>query len=189
MKDTKTTKFSPGDRVIAKEGSFSGIVKGREYVVKQQFESFVELEGHNMMFMADRFELRPKEKLVITTDGRNAEAKYIKGGEVKGKVTLKRSDSDPHDLKKLAAYAVQKLFPDDGNNIIVVKSGYTGSVCVVNSKNPLYKDGRILEFYGGRCVNAPTIGMRNTKFDTLDAIKDCAKRHIQSFEVIELHRN
>lgn len=189
MKDTKTPKFFPGDRVIAKESSFSGIVKGREYVIKQQIESFVELEGHDLMFMANRFEHRPKETLVITTDGKSAEAKYIKGGQVKRKVTLKRSDSDPHDLKRLAAYAVQKLFPDDGNNIIVVKSGYTGSVCVVNSKHPAYKDGRILEFYGGRCVNAPTCGMGLDKFDTLDAVKASAKKHIPPFDVVELHRN
>jgi hypothetical protein len=128
-----------------------------------------------------------KETIVITTDGNDGGAKYIKNGEVIKSVKLVRDKNDKHDMKALAAYAVQKLIPDDGNILINVKAGYTGSVCVVNSTNPNYKNGKIFEFIGGECINShyPFAGH---KFNDLSAINKFCKGYHINFNVLELHR-
>lgn len=128
-----------------------------------------------------------KESIIITTDGNDGSAKYIKNGEVIKSVKLVRDKNDKHDMKTLAAYAVQKLIPDDGNMIINVRAGYTGSVCVVNSTNPNYKNGKIFEFAGGECINShyPFAGH---KFNDLSAINKFCKGYHINFNVLELHR-
>jgi hypothetical protein len=129
-----------------------------------------------------------KETIVITTDGDIGTAKLLKNGETIKAVKLIRDKNDKHDMKALAAYAVQKLIPDDGNMIINVKAGYTGSVCVVNSTNPHYKNGKIFEFAGGECINShyPFAGH---KFNDLSAINKFCKGYHINFNVLELHRS
>ena len=128
----------------------------------------------------------PKETIVIYTDGDNAMAKYVKNNELVRSVRLKRERRDRHDMKTLAAYAVQKLFPKDGNMIINVKAGYTGAVAVINSKNSMVADGRIIEFTCGKCTNCRIFEGR--EFTDLQAVKKfCKTRHI-NFDVVELHR-
>ena len=128
----------------------------------------------------------PKETIVITTDGDNAVAKYVRNNKPVRSVRLKRERRDRHDMKTLAAYAVQKLFPNDGNMIINVKAGYTGAVAVINSKNSMVTDGRIIEFTSGKCNNCRIFDGR--EFADLQAVKKfCKTRHI-NFDVVELHR-
>ena len=178
--------FMPGDRVTPILGAiFEG---GKSGVVKEVIDGgrFLILEGQTCAQPASHYK-KVEEKIVITTDGRTARATYSHGCNVPREVTLTRHLDDNHDMKKLAAYAVQKLFPADGQVITVRKAGYQGAVCVVNSKSKVYTDGRILEFVGGQCTNPPDqCAWILPKFDTLDELKAWAKR--RDFEAVELHR-
>lgn len=178
--------FMPGDRVAPILGAiFEGAKSG---VVKEVIDGgrFLILEGQTCAQPASHYK-KVEEKIVITTDGRTARATYSHGCNVSREITLTRHPNDNHDMKKLAAYAVQKLFPSDGYIIDVRKGGYQGAVCVVNSKSKVYTDGRILEFVGGECTNPPgQCAWVLPKFDTLDELKAWAKR--RDFEVVELHR-
>lgn len=187
-------KFKVGQSVKALKSQENGIVVGRWYIVEQIIDNnWLKLVGYphyvresNFCGATERIALGPKETIVITTDGLNATAKYVRDNAVVREVTLKRAEGDRHDMKTLAAYAVQKLFPKDGNMIINVKAGYTGAVAVINSKNKFVQDGRILEFTTGRCTNSNMFS--GQEFADLAAVKKyCKMRHI-NFEVVELHR-
>lgn len=178
--------FMPGDRVAPILGAiFEGAKSG---VVKEVIDGgrFLILEGQTCAQPASHYK-KVEEKIVITTDGRTARATYSSGYACSREVTLTRHPEDNHNMKNLAAYAVQKLFPADGQVITVRKSGYQGAVCVVNSKSHVFTDGRILEFMSGECTNTPDYSAWvMPKFDTLDELKAWAKRH--NFDVVELHR-
>ena len=187
MEETK--KFAPGTKVVANTTTGS-IVKDCTYYVLAQHGEFVELKDLFTRYHVCCFDkAETRETIVITTNGDRATAQYIKEGKVVRERNLKRDRADRHDLKKLAAFAVQKLFPKDGNNILVVKAGYTGSVVVVNSRHPAFKDGRILEFYGGRCTASPTPSLMTASFDCLEDVRRYAQSYVHPFDVIELHRN
>ena len=182
----KTRKIKPGDRV--ERLAISTIIPaGTKATVKEVNQNgWMQLEGFYGWHDPENYKLVEHETIVITTDGDIGKAKIIKGGKVVREVKLVRQKGDKHDLKSLAAYAVQKLIPNDGNMIINVKAGYTGAVAVINSKNPTYTDGKILEFVGGNCTTIPLLdfGTINTFAD----LKKACKGHHHNFDVVELHR-
>lgn len=179
-------KFKKGDKV---ERFLLGInipLGTRAIVEEASSGGYIRLKGHSGWHNADRFRLVENETIAITTDGDIGKAKIIKGGKVLREVKLVRQKDDKHDLKTLAAYAVQKLIPNDGNMIINVKAGYTGAVAVINSKNPVYADGKILEFVSGTCTTCPLLN-----FGTINSfadLKKACKTYHHTFDVVELHR-
>ena len=126
----------------------------------------------------------------MTTDTHTATARYLCDDKTVKVVHLKRHGSDQHDMKKLVAYAVQKLIKDDGNIIDVRPAGYQGAVCVVASNNKALTNGRILEFVSGWCTNWPplmNISHIPLCFDDFADLKAWAvKNH---FDIVELHRH
>ena len=183
----KKPMFKVGDKVRSILGSLSSY-QGKTLTVSEVSPvGLIKFRGETKWCNAKYFIPVIKETIVITTDGNDGSAKYIKNGEVIKSVKLVRDKNDKHDMKTLAAYAVQKLIPDDGNMIINVQAGYTGSVCVVNSTNPHYKNGKIFEFAGGECINShyPFAGH---KFNDLSAINKFCKGYHINFNVLELHR-
>lgn len=178
-------KFKKGDKVERVLLGINMPLGTRAIVEEASSGGYIRLKGHSGWHNADRFKLVEHETIVITTDGDIGKAKIIKGGKVVREVKLVRQKGDKHDLKTLAAYAVQKLIPNDGNMIINVKAGYTGAVAVINSKDSIFTDGKILEFVSGKCVTCPllNIGTVNT---FADLVKDIHKRF--KFDVVELHR-
>ena len=177
----------PGDRVKIFPLANAPLGTPREGIVNEVLHDgkYITFLGRDVAYPAHLF-IKELEKLIIETDGQTARAKYEGRGFAR-EVTLTRHSDDTHNMKKLAAYAVQKLFPTDGQIIDVRKAGYQGAVCVVNSKSKVYTDGRILEFVGGQCANPPSqCAWVLPKFDTLDELKAWAKR--RDFEVVELHR-
>lgn len=183
----KNNSIKKGDRVFHTRNSMSLPVNARATVETVSSGGYVKLVGLEPWFPVTDFMKVDKETIVITTDGDIGTAKLLKNGETIKAVKLIRDKSDKHDMKALAAYAVQKLIPDDGNMLINVKAGYTGSVCVVNSTNPNYKNGKIFEFVGGECINShyPFAGH---KFNDLSAINKFCKGYHINFNVLELHR-
>lgn len=184
-------KFKRGEIVKAKY-DHHGVKAGMKYeVTLDSGGAFIGLKGETGLFPAENFESwkKPLDVIVITSDGDTATARILKDRKVVNQVKLKRHKDDRNDLKKLAAFAVQKLLPDDGNIIDVHKAGYYGSVCVVNSTRPAFKNGRILEVYGGKCVNVPfeySYAMGKMNFKTFADLKNWANAY--GFDVIELHR-
>ena len=181
--------FRVGD-IVKCEYAHNGMVRGAKYeIVGDSGGAFIRVKGVDGYHPADCVKLHKKcmDAIVITTDCDNTTARLMRGKETLREVKLTRSKEDRHNLKTLAAYAVQKLLPPDGNMLINVKAGYTGAVAVVNSKNPNITDGRIIEFTGGRCTNlGKFVGY---DFADLNAVKKhCKTRHI-NFDVVELHRN
>ena len=183
----KNNSIKKGDRVFHTRNSMSLPVNARATVETVSSGGYVKLVGLEPWFPVTDFQKVDKETIVITTDGDIGTAKLLKNGETIKVVKLIRYKNDKHDMKALAAYAVQKLIPDDGNMLINVKAGYTGSVCVVNSTNPNYKNGKIFEFAGGECINShyPFAGH---KFNDLSAINKFCKGYHINFNVLELHR-
>ena len=186
IENPKPRKFKVGDRV--ERLAISTIIPaGTKATVKMidKKNGYIQLEGFYGWHDPENYKLVEHETIVITTDGDIGKAKIIKGGKVVREVKLVRQKGDKHDLKTLAAYAVQKLIPNDGNMIINVKAGYTGAVAVINSKDSIFTDGKILEFVSGKCVTCPllNIGTVNT---FADLVKDIHKRF--KFDVVELHR-
>lgn len=179
-------KFKVGDRV--ERVTISAIIPtGTRATVKEVGkDGWIKLEGSYGWYAPDSFKLVEHETIVITTDGDIGKAKIIKGGKVVREVKLVRQKGDKHDLKSLAAYAVQKLIPNDGNMIINVKAGYTGAVAVINSKNLDYTDGKILEFVSGVCTTHPLLNFGT--INTFDDLKKACKGHHHNFDVVELHR-
>ena len=180
-------KLNPGDRVKVSPLANAPLGTPREGIVHEVLHDgkYVTFLGSDVAYPAHLF-INELEKLVIETDGKTTRAKY-EGRGLSRAVTLARHPDDNHDMKKLAAYAVQKLFPADGYIIDVRKGGYQGAVCVVNSKSKVYTDGRILEFVGGQCTNPPgQCAWVLPKFDNLVDLMAWAKR--RDFEVVELHR-
>lgn len=182
----KTPKFKTGDRV--ERLAISSIIPAgtRATVKAVDKNGCMQLEGFYGWHDPGNYKLVEHETIVITTDGDIGKAKIIKGGKVVREVKLVRQKGDKHDLKALAAWAVQKLIPNDGNMIINVKAGYTGSVAVINSKNPAFSDGKILEFVSGKCTTAMILYAK--EFNTLEDVKRCFKKSPYSFDVVELHR-
>ena len=150
--------------------------------------AFIAVRGIPGIHPADCVKLHKKcvDAIVITTDGEDSKARLMKGKTIVREVKLKRSKEERHNLKILAAYAVQKLLPMDGNMIMTVKAGYTGSVAVVGSKNPNYTDGKILEFVSGKCVTLPYLGISGV--NTIEDLKKVFKGGHFNFDVVELHR-
>ena len=182
----KPRKFKPGDRV--ERLAISTIIPaGTKATVKEVNQNgWMQLEGFYGWHDPENYKLVEHETIVITTDGDIGKAKIIKGGKVVREVKLVRQKGDKHDLKSLAAYAVQKLIPNDGNMIINVKAGYTGAVAVINSKNPAFADGKILEFVSGKCTTIPM--MFTLTVNSLDDLKSQLKKRDLGFSVVELHR-
>lgn len=182
----KPRKFKPGDRV--ERLAISTIIPaGTKATVKEVNQNgWMQLEGFYGWHDPENYKLVEHETIVITTDGDIGKAKIIKGGKVVREVKLVRQKGDKHDLKSLAAYAVQKLIPNDGNMIINVKAGYTGAVAVINSKNPTYTDGKILEFVSGNCTTCPLLNFGT--INTFADLKNACKGHHHNFDVVELHR-
>ena len=182
----KTRKIKPGDRV--ERLAISTIIPaGTRATVKEvNQKGWMQLEGFYGWHDPENYKLVEHETIVITTDGDIGKAKIIKGGKVVREVKLVRQKGDKHDLKTLAAYAVQKLIPNDGNMIINVKAGYTGAVAVINSKNPAFADGKILEFVSGKCTTMPM--MFTLTVNSLDDLKSQLKKRDLGFSVVELHR-
>lgn len=189
--------FKQGDRVRAVYNIPPYIIAGDHYTIAKVLpdSDFVGIEVdagllHTHFFMYDAFALLPRkhQTIVISTDGQNTDVKLTEDGKLKKSVGLVRWEGDPHDLKKLAAYAVQKLLPDDGNLIVVVGAGYTGALCVCDSRNGLYTNGRILEFREGICTNPPKgdSTISGKKFKTLFEVEHFAVRN--KFRLLELHR-
>lgn len=185
-KHPRTSKFKAGDRV--ERLAISTIIPaGTKATVKTVDQNgWMQLEGFYGWHDPANYKLVEHETIVITTDGDIGKAKIIKGGKVVREVKLVRQKGDKHDLKSLAAYAVQKLIPNDGNMIINVKAGYTGSVAVINSKNLAFSDGKILEFVSGKCTT--TMFPYAKEFNTLEDVKCCFKNDPYKFDVVELHR-
>lgn len=164
-------KINVGQRFTVEEVTSGGYFRFKGYLTFQDPKHYKKVDNHT---------------IVITTDGDVGSVKYILNGKKLKDLKMVREKGDPHNLKMLAAYAVQKLFPDDGNIISVHKAGYTGSVAVINSKNPAYRDGKIIEFVGGHC----TTGLSTWgTFEDLKAVKKFCKGGHYKFDVIELHRN
>lgn len=182
----KPHKFKPGDRV--ERLAISTIIPaGTKATVKEVNQNgWMQLEGFYGWHDPENYKMVEHETIVITTDGDIGKAKIIKGGKVVREVKLVRQKGDKHDLKALAAWAVQKLIPNDGNMIINVKAGYTGAVAVINSKNPEFSDGKILEFVSGKCTTAMLPYAK--EFNTLEDVKRCFKKSPYNFDVVELHR-
>lgn len=189
--------FKKGDRVRAVYNIPPYIIAGDHYTITEIAPdgNFVGIHVNGQLlpahyYMHDAFVLLPRKRqaIVISTDGQNTDVKLTENGELKKAVKLARFESDPHDLKKLAAYAVQKLLPDDGNLIVVVGAGYTGALCVCDSRNGLYTNGRILEFREGVCTNPPKgdSTILGKKFKTLSDVECFAIRN--KFRLLELHR-
>lgn len=179
-------KFKKGDKV---ERFLLGInmpLGTRAIVEEVSSGGYIRLKGHTGWHNADRFKLVEHETIVITTDGDIGKAKIIKGGKVVREVKLVRQKGDKHDLKSLAAYAVQKLIPNDGNMIINVKAGYTGAVAVINSKNLGFTDGKIMEFVSGKCTTTTFLNFGT--INTFDDLKRQLKERDLGFSVVELHR-
>lgn len=183
----KNKGIKKGDRVIHTRNSMSLPVNARGTVDEVSTSGYLKLVGHQSWFNAADFRKVDIETIIITTDGDFGSAKLLKNGELQKGAKLVRDKNDKHDMKALAAYAVQKLIPDDGNMLVNVKAGYTGSVCVVNSTNPNYKNGKIFEFVGGECINShyPFAGHM---FNDLSAINKFCKGYHINFNVLELHR-
>lgn len=191
--------FKKGDRVRAVYNIPPHIIAGDHYTIAKVLpdSDFVGIEVdagllHTRFFMYDAFALLPRKRqtIVISTDGQNTDVKLTEDGKLKKAVRLVRWEGDPHDLKKLAAYAVQKLLPDDGNLIVVVGAGYTGALCVWHSHSSTYENGRILEFREGICTNPPKGDpeIAKKKFKTLYEVEKYAGSFKYPFLVIELHR-
>ena len=182
----KPRKFKPGDRV--ERLAISTIIPaGTKATVKEVNQNgWMHLEGFYGWHDPENYKLVEHEIIVITTDGDIGKAKIIKGGKVVREVKLVRQKGDKHDLKSLAAYAVQKLIPNDGNMIINVKAGYTGAVAVINSKNPNFTDGKILEFVSGKCTTTPLLNFGT--INTFADLKKACKEHRNNLDVVELHR-
>ena len=186
METNYKPKFKKGDKV---ERFLRGVdmpLGTRAIVEEVSSGGYIRLVGHSGWHSADRIKLVEHETIVITTDGDIGKAKIIKGGKVVREVKLVRQKGDKHDLKALAAYAVQKLIPNDGNMIINVKAGYTGAVAVINSKNLAFADGKILEFVSGVCTTNPLLNFGT--INTLDDLKIQLKKRDLGFSVVELHR-
>ena len=167
----------------------NGLVEGAKYEIAHDCTgAFVLVKGRPGLHPADCVQLHKKrvDAIVITTDGDESTARLMKGKQIVNEVKLSRSKEDRHNMKTLAAYAVQKLIPNDGNMIINVKAGYTGAVAVINSKNRCYKDGKIIEFAGGKCTTFPLYAMC---FKNLEDVKRFFKGKLYGFDVVELHRN
>ena len=184
-------KFKVGDRVerISTPEIFRPTVKaGQRFTVEEVTSNgYLRFSGFITFQDPKHYKKVDTHTIVITTDGDTGSVKYIQNGNKLKDLKLIRQKEDRHDLKMLAAYAVQKLFPDDGNIISVHKAGYTGAVAVINSKNKEYRDGKIIEFIGGKC----TSGLATwEKFDDLKSVQKFFKspRHY-NFDVVELHRN
>lgn len=191
--------FKKGDRVRAVYNIPPYIVAGNHYTIAEICPdgNFVGIDVrpgllHAQHYMYDAFELLPKKQqaIVISTDGQSTDVKLTENGALKKAVRLVRWEGEPHDLKKLAAYAVQKLLPDDGNLIVVVGAGYTGALCVHRSRNSIYENGRILEFREGICTNPPKGDpeIARKKFKTLFEVEKYATSFKHPFRVMELHR-
>lgn len=191
--------FEKGDRVRAVYNIPPFIIAGNHYTIAEigPDGDFVGIKtGPGILpthyYMYDAFELLPKklQAIVISTDGQSTYVKLTENGTLKKAVRLVRWEGDPHDLKKLAAYAVQKLLPDDGNLIVVVGAGYTGALCVHLSRNSIYENGRILEFREGVCTNPPKGDpeIARKKFKTLFDVEKYAASFKHPFRVMELHR-
>lgn len=185
-------KFKPGDKVRFIPG-ITGYDPDKIYHVGTVFrnDSVTLVESSFPARAYSIYDLRPAPKyaITITTDTETATACYIEDGVAMKKVTLARDKRDQHDMKKLAAYAVQRLFPHDGNLIITVGSGYTGAVCVINSQTENAVNGRILEFVSGKCTNTPASFYKwhiPLRFDTFEEVVRFAKKN--HFGVVELHR-
>ena len=182
----KPRKFKPGDR-FERLAISTIIPAGTKATVKEvNHNGWMQLEGFYGWHDPENYKLVEHETIVITTDGDIGKAKIIKGGKVVREVKLVRQKGDKHDLKALAAYAVQKLIPNDGNMIINVKAGYTGAVAVINSKNLDFTDGKILEFVSGVCTTTPLLNFGT--INTFADLKKVCKRHHHNFDVVELHR-
>lgn len=179
--------FKKGDLVEAVVATPSYCANARFTVEAVDTNGYLTFRGLVGWHSCALFKKVEHETIVITTDGNVGEAKLIRGGKLQKKVTLKRDKGDKHDMKALAAYAVQKLIPDDGNVIINVRAGYTGSVAVVNSKNPMYADGKILEFVAGDCITVK-LPFCSEKLMNFDGVKAYFKRRHYNFDVVELHR-
>lgn len=185
-KNPRPRKFKAGDRV--ERMAISTIIPaGTRATVKEVNQNgWMQLEGFYGWHDPGNYKLVEHETIVITTDGDIGKAKIIKGGKVVREVKLVRQKGDKHDLKALAAWAVQKLIPNDGNMIINVKAGYTGAVAVINSKNPDFTDGKILEFVSGVCTTNPLLNFGT--INTFADLKKACKGHHHNFDVVELHR-
>ena len=179
--------FKKGDLVEAVIATSSHCANARFTVEEVGTKGYLKFHGMVGWHSCALYKKVERDTIVITTDGNVGEAKLIRGGKLQKKVTLKRDKGDKHDMKALAAYAVQKLIPDDGNVIINVKAGYTGSVAVVNSKNPMYADGKILEFVTGDCITVK-LPFCSEKLMNFDNVKSYFKRSHYNFDVVELHR-
>ena len=186
-------KFKPGDKVCFIPG-ITGYNPDKIYHVDQVFSNDTVTLKESTSHLTPRYSIydlrsAPKYAIAITTDTESTTACYIEDGVVMYKTTLTRDKHDRHDMKKLAAYAVQKLFPRDGNLIITVGAGYTGAVCVINSQTENAVNGRILEFVSGKCTNTPASFYKwhvPLRFDTFEEVVRFAKKN--HFGVVELHR-
>ena len=182
-----TNPFKKGDRVEAIIAN-AGLSAGARFTVEEATTGgYLKFVGFHGWYSCTLYKKVEHETIIIVTDGDFGKAKLLKGGKLVKEVMLTRDKGDKHNMKTLAAYAVQKLIPDDGNMIINVKAGYTGSVCVVNSTNPNYKNGKIFEFVGGKCINS-TYPFSGKEFNTVSEINKYCKGYHINFNVLELHR-
>lgn len=133
----------------------------------------------------------PEEVIVIVTDGTESKAYLKRDGKKVNEVKLKRSKEDKHDLKVLTAYAVQKLLPVDGRELVARPSGYCGAVAVTaNTPDSTLrvKPGLILEFFGGKLKGATVWStFYGVKFSNYAELSSYMAKH--GTHIVELHRN
>lgn len=146
---------------------------------------------HHSEFLAYK---RPEEVIAIVTDGNTSKAYLKRDGKKVNEVVLKRNKVDRHDLKVLTAYAVQKLLPVDGRELVARPAGYCGAVAVTGPYDDrtrylssAYPPGLIMEFFGGKWkdvrISSKMYGAMFHSFEELQ--KYC---HNLGFDIVELRR-
>lgn len=133
----------------------------------------------------------PQEVIVITTDGKKSKAILKRDGKVVNQIELRKHPDDKHDLKVLTAFAVQKLLPDDGNELAVRKGGYYGAVAVIGTppySKSIVTPGLILEFHEGKLKNNPfpCFLWACKFFRSFAEVKETFSKN--GYAVVELHR-
>lgn len=183
--------FKVGDKVVR-----IGFEQDEPMVVGEVDGNFIRGETSCLFNIFTDYKMwkPPEEVIVIRTDGTHTKAYYKRDGKVVSEAKCRRNHADKHNLKALAALALNRVLPNDKNEIVVREKGYYGAVAVTKvfpvshlPKPHQLTPGMILEFYAGRWKDAPftsfAYGMH------YDDFAEVQKRFSdRGYEVIELHR-
>lgn len=190
--DTPDTTFKVGDMVVRASAHDDSMAAQK---IAEVDGCFIRLMGNYTFEHCELFKKwkRPEEVIVIRTDGDTTKAYLKRGGKVISEAKCRRMKDDEHDLKFAAALSIDRLLPKDNREIVVRDSGYYGAVAVaLESPYTLRSDnavtaGLIMEFFGGKWKDAPTLScFRNKKYSSFAELRQDFAKH--GYTVIELHR-